>query len=170
MPEPTDPSTPADAGIEATTRPAEAGREAPLLKVLVPIDGSRSSQRVLDYLALRAARIGPCDLHLLNVQIPVESGHVRMFVTQDELESYYREDALAVLQPARARLEAAGLEVSVHIAIGHVAETIARFAGELEFDEIVMGTHGRSALTHLLLGSVSSEVIRKSGLPVLLVP
>jgi len=140
------------------------------LKVLVPVDGSQSALRAVSYLARRASAARNMDLHLLNVQIPIESGHVRMFVTQDEIDSVYREDALKALQPARERLEQAGLSVTEHIAIGHVAETIARFAIELGFDEIVMGTHGRSALTHLLLGSVSSQVIRDAKLPVLLVP
>jgi nucleotide-binding universal stress UspA family protein len=56
-----------------------------------------------------------------------------------------------------------------HVAVGHIADTIVGFAHEHACDRIVMGTHGRSALTHLLLGSVASEVSRSARVPVMLV-
>jgi nucleotide-binding universal stress UspA family protein len=56
-----------------------------------------------------------------------------------------------------------------HVAVGHIADTIILFARKHEIDRIVMGTHGRSALTHLLLGSVASDVSRAAGIPVTLV-
>ena len=46
---------------------------------------------------------------LLNVQIPVESGHVRMFVTPEEIDGWYRDEGIAELEPSRIALDAAGL-------------------------------------------------------------
>jgi len=55
------------------------------------------------------------------------------------------------------------------IAAGHPAETIVRVAAEREADLIVMGTHGRTGLQHVLLGSVAEKVVRLAPCPVLTV-
>jgi nucleotide-binding universal stress UspA family protein len=138
-------------------------------KVLVPVDGSVYSERVIDFLLGQMATEGPMELHLLNVQIPVDSGHARMFVSTGDIEAFHREEGLAALKSARARLDAAGVEYAWHVAVGRVADTIVRFAREHAVDRIVMGTHGRSGLTHLLMGSVAGEVSRTANIPVTLV-
>ncbi len=140
-----------------------------MLKVLVPVDGSAQSARAVDHLLKLRGTEGEMEVHLLNVQIPVDSGHARMFVSAEEIEAYHREEGEAALKAARERLDRAGVGYTHHIVVGHVAETIARFAEEHRFDKIIMGTHGRSALTHLLLGSVATDVLRASDIPVTLV-
>jgi len=57
----------------------------------------------------------------------------------------------------------------VEIAAGHPADTIVRIAGERNADLIVMGTHGRTGLQHVLLGSVAEKVVRLASCPVLTV-
>jgi nucleotide-binding universal stress UspA family protein len=68
-----------------------------------------------------------------------------------------------------ALLDAVGLEYTVHNKVGHAAEEIASLADELKCDQIVMGTHGRSALAELLVGSTTLRVVHRSRVPVLLV-
>lgn len=139
-----------------------------MFTVLLSVDGSEHSLRAVDaVLKLRAAGL-VAQLHLLNVQIPVDSGHARMFVGQDAVDDFHRAEGRAALQAARARLDAAGVDYTPHIAVGHVAVTIARYAEQHGVDQIVMGSHGRGALTHLLLGSVASDVIRLASMPVTL--
>lgn len=138
-------------------------------KILVPIDGSEHSLRALDVVLKRRACDGEMDLHLLNVQIPVDSGHARMFVSEQELRDYHQAEGVTALQAARKMLDDSQVGYSWHVLVGHVADTIIRFAEEQGFHEIVMGTHGRSGLAHLLMGSIASEVVRSSGLPVTLV-
>lgn len=138
-------------------------------KLLVPVDGSTNSDRVIDHLIGELATGGAMELHLLNVQIPVDSGHARMFVSAEDVEAYHREEGLQALQSAREKLDTAGVKYHWHVAVGHVIDTILRFAREHSIDHIVMGTHGRSALTHLLLGSVASGVSRKADIPVTLI-
>lgn len=140
-----------------------------MLKILVPVDGQECTQLAVDHLLKLRSGGGGLDIHLLNVQIPIDSGHARLFVTPDELEDYHREEGLAALAPARRLLDSAGLPYTHHIAVGHVADTIVRYASEHRFDKIVMGTHGRGALMQALLGSVAHEVLERSPIPVTLV-
>lgn len=140
-----------------------------MLKILIPVDGSAHAERAVNQVLDLAASGAALEIFLLNVQIPIASGHARMFVTQDDVDAYHREEGLAVLAGARASIEAAGLPCTHHIAVGRVAETIVRFARERGVDKIVMGTHGRSGLLEVLMGSVAREVLRDAPVPVLLV-
>jgi nucleotide-binding universal stress UspA family protein len=92
-----------------------------------------------------------------------------MFVSEEALHDYHQTEGLAALEEAGKILDDAQVTYSQHVLVGHISETIVRFAEENGFDEIVMGTHGRTGLTHLLLGSIASEIVQKSQLPVTLV-
>jgi nucleotide-binding universal stress UspA family protein len=140
-----------------------------MLKVLVPVDGSEFSNRAVDYVIELAKGEEPPDIHLLSVQIPIDSGHARMFVSDKDIDAYHRDEGMTVLEPYIAKLDAAGIPHHYHVLVGHVALTIARFAKEQKFDKVVMGTHGRSGLTQLLLGSVAQNVVRRLKIPVALV-
>jgi nucleotide-binding universal stress UspA family protein len=137
-------------------------------KVLIPVDGSPHADRAVSSL-IKQHQTGQTDIHLLNVQIPVESGHARMFVSKNDLDAYYRDEGRKALESAAKLLKDAGVPYTEHLAIGHVAETITNFAQQHHFDQIVMGTHGRTGLTSLMMGSVASDVLRSSKVPVTLV-
>jgi nucleotide-binding universal stress UspA family protein len=140
-----------------------------MLKLLVPVDGSAASERLAQYLA-RLQQAGPvAEFHLLNVQIPAVSGHGRTFVSQEDLDGYYRDEGNRALAPARQILAAAGITHKDHLAVGHPATTITDFAAQHGFDGIVMGTHGRSGFGGVLMGSVAAEVVRNAHVPVTLV-
>jgi nucleotide-binding universal stress UspA family protein len=140
-----------------------------MLKILIPVDGSAHADRAVAQV-LDLARSGAAvEIHLLNVQAPIDSGHVRMFVSHDEVEAYRREEGLAALAQARRMLDEAGVGYTHHIAVGHVADTIVRYAREKGFDKVVMGSHGRGGLLDTLLGSVAHEVVKRSTIPVTLV-
>ena len=140
-----------------------------MLKILIPVDGSSYSERAVKQVLELADSGAKLAITLLNVQVPIASGHVRMFISQDEVNSYHQDEGLAALANSRALLEAAGVPYNYHIGVGRVAETIVRFAREGNIDKIVMGTHGRGGLLELLLGSVAHEVLKNATVPVLLV-
>lgn len=140
-----------------------------MLKILVPVDGSSQAQRAVNEVLILAKNGTELEIHLLNVQIPIDSGHARMFVDQDEVNAYHREEGLAALADARTLLDATGVPYSHHIIVGHVAESIVRYAKEQNIDKIVMGTHGRTGLLNTLLGSVAHDVLKHSIVPVSLV-
>jgi universal stress protein A len=84
-------------------------------------------------------------------------------------------DMLAQWQAqARARLqellpEAARKDVMVAVQVGSPFQEIVRYAVEQAIDLIVIGTHGRGPIGHMLLGSVAEKVVRKAPCPVLTV-
>jgi len=140
-----------------------------MLKILVPVDGSAHADRAVAQVVELAKSGAEVEIHLLNVQIPIDSGHARMFVALSELDAYHREEGLAALARAREMLDVAGVPYAHHIAVGHVAQTIVRYARERHFDKIVMGTHGGGGLLEVLLGSVARDVLKHSTVPVTLV-
>ncbi|MBL8447909.1 MAG: universal stress protein [Zoogloeaceae bacterium] len=129
------------------------------MKILVAVDGSEVADRAVGHVIALARAGAVLDIHVLNVRIPIESGHVRLFVHPRELEAYYRDEGLADLAKASRLLDEAGLAHTDHIAVGHTAVTIARYTDERGFDALVMGTHGRGGLRKLMMGSVAQHVL-----------
>jgi nucleotide-binding universal stress UspA family protein len=140
-------------------------------RVVVPVDGSECSLRAVQYLVDRRADLSnPADLeiHLVNVQVPF-SGHVGQFINREQIAGYQRDEGAKALQGARALLAAAGVQYTAHTEVGWTAEVIVRLAHSLHCDHIIMGTHGRSALTELLVGSTTLKVLHLTRVPVVLV-
>jgi universal stress protein A len=101
---------------------------------------------------------------------PVAGGRVggSALLSQPEIVRRDRsEEALTQLRDLVANAFQGSWEVEV--AVGHPAETIVRVAQERGVDLIVMSTHGRTGLQHVLLGSVAEKVVRLAPCPVLTV-
>jgi len=109
------------------------------------------------------------EICLLNVQPPVASGVVRMFVSPSDLKGYYDEEGEKVLAAAREILDQAGVTFQTEVRVGESGETIARYAREKRCGLIAIGTRGLGAVGNMLLGSVATKVISLSEVPVLLV-
>ncbi len=140
------------------------------MKILVAIDGSESANRAVERVIELAALLKEApQVLLLNVQWNVAVGNVKLFINQQVISDYYREQGMAALAAARAKLDAAGLAYSYHISIGTPAEAIAQYAREQQADEIAIGMQGQSALSAFLLGSVVQKVLHLAAMPVLLV-
>ena len=141
------------------------------MKILIPIDGSPGAQRAVDHVISRMDTFKtPPQLLLLNVQWKVATGNVKLFINQDVINDYYREQGLAALQSAREVLDAAQLPYQYHISVGTPAESIAQYAREQDVDQIVMCRQGQEGgLQLFLLGSVVTKVLHLAQCPVLLV-
>jgi len=88
---------------------------------------------------------------------------------RDQIAAEYREEHRRV-QELAAQLRDAGLEATALLVQGPTVATILEQAERLEADALVVGSHGRSAIFDLVAGSVSSGIIRRSRVPVLVVP
>lgn len=135
-------------------------------RVLVPIDGSEQSWNALEY----ALREGPDDeivvLHVIN---PVEGVYATDAMGGDYWEGWYDEaDARAERLFEEARDLAAERDVAIETAkeTGQPTRAIVAYADEHGVDHIVIGSHGRSGVSRILLGSVAEVVVRRADVPV----
>ncbi|MBM4221261.1 MAG: universal stress protein [Gammaproteobacteria bacterium] len=141
-----------------------------MLTFLIAIDGSGYSDSAVDYVVRRAGRCRePVHVHLLNVQLPLGGVNVKLFIKPESVESYYRDEGMAVLEKPRGVLGAAGISCDHHIGVGDPGQVVVDYALAKNCDEIIMGTHGRGALAGAVMGSVARNVIQHTSLPVVLV-
>ncbi len=138
-------------------------------KLLVPVDGSEPARRALRFAVDFAKRCGVAEIELLNVQPRVDSGLVRAQLSAQAIEAALRSmgDRDAGDIPCAPRRSPDRLPP--HVAIGHFGATICRRAIELGCSQIVMGSRGMGAIGNMVLGSVATQVIHLSPLPVTLV-
>ena len=138
--------------------------------ILLPVDGSQNALRAVQKLVTKRDWFrSPFELHLLNAQLPIASGLIKSFISQTQLEHYYRDQGLAALHAARSVLDKGGVPYQYHIGVGKPAETILEYARDKHSDVIIMGTHGHGALQNVLLGSVAMHVVHGASIPVLLI-
>jgi len=152
-----------------TTRLCEQ-EEVVVTCVLIPVDGSDNSTRAVDA-ACQLAYGRPVTVHLLNVQPPIISGIVKNHLSQDLIDKFYQELGETALEPARARLDVAGIAYTSHVEVGDVAQTIARYVRDLYCDQVIMGTRGLGsgvvgAISGLLMGSIATKVLHLVHVPV----
>lgn len=141
-----------------------------MLTFLIAIDGSGYSDSAVDYVVRRAGQCRePVHVHLLNVQLPLGGVNVKLFIKPESVESYYRDEGMAVLEKPRGVMQAAGISCDYHIGVGDPGEVIVSYAQANRCDEIVMGTHGRGALAGAVMGSVARNVVQQASRPVVLV-
>lgn len=143
--------------------------------LVVAIDGSSTSLNALEH-ATRLALSGNTKLTLVNVANPGE------FMTlAPEFMQYESYEAAAMAQGSEVLNEAADIarkagvaDVATHLLVAakgakEMAQELVNYADEQGSDLIVLGTHGRSGLMHLLMGSFAETVMRQSHLPLLVI-
>ena len=142
-----------------------------MLRFLVAVDGSASSNRAVDQLIGHLGKLKEAaEIHLLNVQHPVPyGGRVSEVVGHEKIAQFHREEGMAALKAAMQKLDAAKIKYHYHIGVGAEAEVICQYAKEKGCDQIFMGTRGLGTISNLVLGSVASKVLHLSTVPVLLV-
>ena len=144
--------------------------------VLIPFDGSPQSEK-----ALAHALDGPDgSLTLLTVINPFDVDPERFGLQSptgisgfpgyspewyDEVRAAARER----LEEAAERVESEGRACSTAVRMGQPARQIVVYAEEHDVDEVVIGSHGRSLVSRVLLGSVAEKVVRRSPVPVTVV-
>ena len=139
------------------------------MKILFPTDGSEHSIAALRHLLPRLPwfRETP-QLALLNVHPHLPYARAVAWAGKEAAQRYYDDECTAALAPGGALLAAAGIPFERVQRIGEPAVEIGKFAAEWHADLIAMGRHGQSAVTSLLMGSVTQKVIATCAVPVLL--
>jgi glycine betaine transporter len=141
-------------------------------RILVPVDFSAYSERAVEYAISLAGRLG-ASLDVLHVvEDPLATGvwgGETAIPNLTELREELVEDAERRLVPYCDAAERAHVPVVATARLGLAAITIVEEAKSLGVDLIVMGTHGRTGVAHLLMGSVAERVLRHAPCPVLTV-
>ena len=131
-------------------------------KILVPIDFSDSSDAALKYATL-LARDAQASVLLLHVQEPPPAyGGAEMFFDTGEADT-----SEAIERLEGVKLSDPQIACQRRVLSGPPATLILELAKAEHIDLIVMGTHGRTGLLRLVMGSVAEEVVRKATCPVL---
>lgn len=140
-------------------------------RILVPLDGSAFSEAILPY-AKQLARTLDAEIVLLHVIVEAvaEFETPRSPLAPQPVEvKKARLEAMEYIKRVCNHLEQEGYNSTYLIRDGGVAETIISAAEIMQAEMIVMSTHGRSGLSHMLAGSVAEQVVRRSPILVSLI-
>ncbi len=148
-------------------------------RILVPLDGSRLSARALPY----AAEIGQRfrgEVILIRVVPPSPLNPIGTYTLPEVLQTIEKNSrdknrknlasARRYLKRKLKRIISKGTKGSQYAILGTPAQSIIDFSRSADVNLIIMTTHNRRGLKRAILGSVSAEVVRESGIPVLTIP
>jgi universal stress protein A len=141
-----------------------------ITRILVPVDFSPHAERAFRYATTLAHRLG-AKLALLHVVVdPFATGAwgAEVYVPNvPELLANLISDAERQLATLKESAAALGLAVETAVITGSPANVIVEHAKDGGFDLIVMGTHGRTGLSHAVMGSIAERIVRTAPCPVL---
>lgn len=140
------------------------------MKILLAVDGSSFTKKMLAYLTTHDELFGASnnDYTVFTVQ-PALPPRARAAVGKEVVDSYYADETEKVMAPVSKFLTRHGINAKSSWKVGPAGETIAKFAESGKFDLLIMGSHGHGALGNLVMGSVATQVLAHSKVPVLLV-
>lgn len=140
------------------------------MRIGIAIDGSDNSLRALR----EAIRLGkmlkdPASLVLINVHLSALISPVARGIDRKQIESYMDQIAEEELADAKRIVAEAGVSADIVKGHGEVAPTILETIQKEKIEMLVLGGKGRSSVTDLLLGSVTTKLISLSPIPVIVV-
>jgi nucleotide-binding universal stress UspA family protein len=139
------------------------------MKILVAVDGSPYTKRMLAYIAAHDEWLGAHhEYTIVHVVGPVPP-RAAAVLDKNVLKSHYEEEAERVFKPIRAFFAKQKLNASYVTKAGAPADVIASVAEKQPFDLLMLGSHGHGSLANLLLGSVATKVLAQCQMPVLIV-
>lgn len=136
--------------------------------VLVPVDGSPQAANALDY---ALSQFPETTVVALTAVDPVAAGYAatpgpNASSHPDEWFKQAQERANGILDNAVSQAAEQGREIESVSVTDRPARAVVDYAKEKEIDHIVMGSHGRTGVTRVLLGSVAEKVVRRAPCPV----
>jgi nucleotide-binding universal stress UspA family protein len=136
--------------------------------ILVPTDFSKSGRNALKYAVTLADEFGSA-VHLLHVVEPIPPGVLMSRIPMEDFRTNLMENAQQQMDELRNLWSEYNFPVTEVIKEGNPFVEIIQFARENDVDLIILGTHGRGAIQHALMGSVAEKTVRKAPCPVLTV-
>ena len=135
--------------------------------ILCPLDFSDASKNAYRYACEFAKSMGS-KIYLLNVvePRPMAADMTLTYIpVEEDLEKAAQEDLEPLVQEAKAK----GIDIVADVVIGIPADVILGQLADMDVSLLIMGSHGKTGLSRLLMGSVAEGVVRKATIPVLIV-
>jgi nucleotide-binding universal stress UspA family protein len=136
-------------------------------RILCATDFSPASTRVYQYAVDLASRLQAEIMLIHAYQIPAYTLPDGVVEVPVEVETGIRERLTGQLSDFASSIDTKGVRIEAKLFDGVPYVEITRAARDLNADLVIIGTHGRTGLAHLLLGSVAERVVRTSEVPVL---
>ncbi|APW97953.1 universal stress protein UspA [Halobiforma lacisalsi AJ5] len=139
--------------------------------VLVPVDESERSTQALEFACTEYPDAEITAIHVLDpgdfyAATGIEGGAMANY---DEIRKHHETQADNILEQARREAAEYDREIETDQVVGGVSQSIVDYAGEHDVGHIVIGSHGRTGASRILLGSVAETVARRSPVPVTIV-
>jgi len=139
------------------------------MKILLPVDGSDYTKRMLGYLGAHDEIFGRGNEYtLMHIQTPVPP-RARAAVGREIVEKLHADETQAAIKGVLAYFKQKRWTAKLITRVGTPGDEIAKLADSGKFDLVVMGTHGHSAIGALLMGSTTQRVLANCRTPVLLI-
>lgn len=139
------------------------------MKILLAADGSKYTQKALDFIVMHRKLLdAQTGLLVMHVQMPLPTGF-NLIMGFDKALELHDIEAKKIFAPAKKFLEKNAVKYRCLSAIGPIVREIVDAAKNEHVDLILMGTHGRDLVGRALMGSVAQRVVANSTVPVLLV-
>ncbi|MBB4843406.1 nucleotide-binding universal stress UspA family protein [Paucibacter oligotrophus] len=139
------------------------------MKILVPVDGSSYTKRMLAYLAAHDEWLGDAHQYTVLHVVPAVPPRAAAVLDKEVLKGYYQDESEKVLKTLRTFFKKQNIQAEFVSKVGAAGEVIAATAEKGDFDLLILGSHGQSALRNLVLGSVATKVMANCSKPVLLI-
>lgn len=140
-------------------------------RILVPIDGSATSERALDE-AIKFAQQQNAQVEVIHVLEDIWYFDNEDYLNYAELIQSMRGIGEKILAQAQKKLKQAGVAAEIKLLEmqgERIASVIATEAKNNRADLIIIGTHGRSGFSRMLMGSIAEGVVRTAHIPILLI-
>ncbi|MDS0296410.1 universal stress protein [Halogeometricum luteum] len=137
--------------------------------VLVPFDGSPLSERALDRVLTRHPEDDVTVLYVVDPLLAVYEGETKGLGAGESWSEWMTARTDAIRADAEERAAERGRTVTVVVESGRPGRVVLAYVDDHDVDHVVMGSHGRSGVPRLVLGSVAERVMRESTVPVTVV-
>lgn len=142
----------------------------PFTKILTAVDFSENSECAFDYALTLATQFNAelTIIHVINEPVDLRGFYVP-HISFEQLEKEIEESAVKMMETFCSTKLGTFLNYTTAIVTGIPYDEITSAAARIDASLIVMGTHGRTGLDHLLFGSTAERVVRSASCPVLTV-